>query len=146
MVRITIATFLRHIINRLNFATSSNSGTKQALKIYIMSDVKTFMFPDSGTRSGGLDPNALLAMMNNGGGFGANGNWIWVIFLFFLYGWNRNGLFGGKLMQCLEDLEDNQRGGDRDDWDDNEYEEEEDYGRYGRMGARKQKRSGRYMR
>lgn len=27
-----------------------------------MSDVKTFMFPDSGTRSGGLDPNALLAM------------------------------------------------------------------------------------
>ena len=55
-----------------------------------MSDVKTFMFPDSGTRSGGLDPNALLAMMNNGGGFGANGNWIWVIFLFFLYGWNRN--------------------------------------------------------
>ena len=62
MVRITIATFLRHIINRLNFATSSDSGTKQALKIYIMSDVKTFMFPDSGTRSGGLDPNALLAM------------------------------------------------------------------------------------
>lgn len=96
MVRITIATFLRHIINRLNFATSSDSGTKQALKIYIMSDVKTFMFPDSGTRSGGLDPNALLAMMNNGGGFGANGNWIWVIFLFFLYGWNRNGLFGGN--------------------------------------------------
>ena len=96
MVRITIATFLRHIINWLNFATSSNGGTKQALKIYIMSDVKTFMFPDSGTRSGGLDPNALLAMMNNGGGFGANGNWIWVIFLFFLYGWNRNGLFGGN--------------------------------------------------
>ena len=49
-------------------------------------------------------------------------------------------------MQCLEDLEGNQRGGDRDDWDDNEYEDEEDYGRYGRMGARKQKHSGRYMR
>ena len=53
---------------------------------------------------------------------------------------------GGKLMQCLEDLDGNQRGGDRDDWDDNEYEEEEDYGRYGRTGARKQKHSGRYMR
>lgn len=61
-----------------------------------MSDVKTFMFPDAGTRGGGLDPNALLAMMNNNGGFGGNGNWIWVIFLFFLYGWNRNGLFGGN--------------------------------------------------
>nr|DAU43254.1 MAG TPA: hypothetical protein [Caudoviricetes sp.] len=32
MVRITIATFLRPARNRLNFATSSNSGTKQTLK------------------------------------------------------------------------------------------------------------------
>jgi len=34
-------------------------------------------------------------MMNNGG-FGGNGNWIWIIFLFFLYGWNRNGFFGNN--------------------------------------------------
>lgn len=96
MVRIIIATFLRPARNRLNFATSSNSGTKQTLKIYVMSDVKTFMFPDSGTRSGGLDPNALLAMMNNGGGFGGNGNLIWAIFILFLFGQKRNnGLFGG---------------------------------------------------
>ena len=34
-------------------------------------------------------------MMNNGG-LGGNGNWIWIIFLFFLYGWNRNGFFGNN--------------------------------------------------
>src|SRR5574344_2178832 len=59
---------------------------------------KTFVFPENGSvnNNGGVDPNMLLAMMgNNGGGFG-NGSWIWVIFLFFLYGWRGTGLFGGN--------------------------------------------------
>lgn len=62
-----------------------------------MSDEKTYIFPDGAGNSNGLDTGSLLAMMNNGGGFG-NGSWIWVIFLFFLYGWNRNGMFGGNGM------------------------------------------------
>ena len=50
-----------------------------------MSDSKVFMFPDAPCQAtNGTDPATLMAMMNNGG-FG-NGSWIWVIFLFFLYG------------------------------------------------------------
>ena len=49
-----------------------------------MSDEKTYIFPDGAGNTNGVDPAALMAMMNNGG-FG-NGSWIWVIFLFFLYG------------------------------------------------------------
>jgi len=51
---------------------------------------KTYVF-DSGKNT--MDPSTLLAMMNNGG-LGSNGGWMWVIFLFFLYGWGGNGLFG----------------------------------------------------
>lgn len=50
---------------------------------------KTYIFDSASKNS--LDPNALLAMMNNNGGFGGNGSWIWIIFLFFLYGWRGNG-------------------------------------------------------
>lgn len=60
-----------------------------------MSDSKVFMVPDGISGGHQLDPNLLLSMMNNGG-FGGNGNWIWIIFLFFLYGWNRNGFFGNN--------------------------------------------------
>jgi hypothetical protein len=62
-----------------------------------MSDSKFFMFPDNfgGNGSGGnqsIDP--LLAMLlNNNGGFGANGNWIWIFFLFLI--WGRNGWGNG---------------------------------------------------
>lgn len=45
----------------------------------------------------GMDPNAVLAMMNNrnNNGFGGEGGWfMWVIFLFFLMGWGGNG-WGG---------------------------------------------------
>lgn len=55
---------------------------------------KTYVF-DSMSRNS-LDPNALLAMMNNNGGFGGNGSWIWIIFLFFLYGWRGNGFGNGN--------------------------------------------------
>ena len=60
-----------------------------------MESSKVFMVPDGISGGHQLDPNLLLSMMNNGG-FGGNGNWIWIIFLFFLYGWNRNGFFGNN--------------------------------------------------
>ena len=60
-----------------------------------MESSKVFMVPDGISGNQSLDPNLLLSMMNNGG-FGGNGNWIWIIFLFFLYGWNRNGFFGNN--------------------------------------------------
>lgn len=48
----------------------------------------------------GLDPNMVAAMMNNnrGNGWGDGNSFIWVIFLFFLMGWGRNGWggFGGN--------------------------------------------------
>ena len=53
---------------------------------------KTYVFDSA---RGSMDPSTLLALMNNGGGFGG-GNWMWIIFLFFLYGWGGNGLFGGR--------------------------------------------------
>lgn len=58
-----------------------------------MDDSKVFMFPDANKSS--IDP-ALLMALNNGGGFG-NGNWIWILFLWMIWGnngWN-NG-FGGN--------------------------------------------------
>lgn len=43
----------------------------------------------------GLDPNMVMAMMNNRNGFGNEGGWfMWIIFLFFLMGWGNNG-WGG---------------------------------------------------
>ena len=43
----------------------------------------------------GLDPNMVMAMMNNRNGFGSEGGWfMWVIFLFFLMGWGGNGWNG----------------------------------------------------
>ena len=51
---------------------------------------KTYVFDSA---RGSMDPSTLLALMNNGGGFGG-GNWMWIIFLFFLYGWGGNGMFG----------------------------------------------------
>lgn len=59
-----------------------------------MDDSKVFMFPDAAKNS--IDPG-LLALLNNNGGFGGNGNWIWVLFLWMMWGyggWN-NG-FGGN--------------------------------------------------
>ena len=57
------------------------------------------VFPDALSRgaNGGIDPNLLLAL-NNNGGFGNNGNWIWILFLWMIWGnngWGNNG-FGGN--------------------------------------------------
>lgn len=54
-------------------------------------DSKAYVF--GADKGSGMDASTLLAMMNGNNGFG-NGNWIWVIFLFFLYGWRGNDLFG----------------------------------------------------
>lgn len=59
-----------------------------------MESSKIMMFPEYGNN--GIDPNLLLAM-NNNGGFGGN-NWIWVLFLWLIWGnngWGNNG-FGGN--------------------------------------------------
>lgn len=57
------------------------------------------VFPDAVSRgaASGIDPNLLLAL-NNNGGFGGNGNWIWILFLWLVWGnngWGNNG-FGGN--------------------------------------------------
>lgn len=56
-----------------------------------------YVFPDAMAKASGIDPNLLLALQN-GGGFGGNGNWIWILFLWLIYGnngWGGNG-FGGN--------------------------------------------------
>ena len=61
-----------------------------------MDTSKIMMFPEMGTNSG-IDPNLLLAL-NNNGGFGGNGSWIWILFLWLIWGangWGNNG-FGGN--------------------------------------------------
>ena len=59
-----------------------------------MDDSKIFMFPDAGTRQTSSDVNSLLPLLMCNGGLGG-GNWVWIIFLFFLYPLMRNGgLFG----------------------------------------------------
>lgn len=71
-----------------------------------MDDSKVFMFPDGGTRQTSSDVNSLLPLLMCNGGFGG-GNWVWIIFLFFLYPLMRNGdLFGntGANGNCLGPL------------------------------------------
>ena len=55
-----------------------------------------YVFPDAMTKASGIDPG-LLALLNNNGGFGNNGNWIWILFLWLIWGNNGwgNG-FGGE--------------------------------------------------
>lgn len=57
-----------------------------------------YVFPDAMAKASGIDPG-LLALMNNGGGFGGNNAW-WLIFLWMMWasngnnGWNGNGANG----------------------------------------------------
>lgn len=69
---------------------------------------KTYVFGENGNngmmsllaplmQKSGLDPNLLLAMNRNNGGFGGEGDrFLWVIFLFFLMGWGGNGWGFGR--------------------------------------------------
>ena len=61
-----------------------------------MDDSKVFMFPEGGANNG-IDPNLWLAL-NNNGGFGSNGSWIWILFMWMIWGngaWGNNG-FGNN--------------------------------------------------
>ena len=61
-----------------------------------MESSKIMMFPEVGNNAG-LDPNLLLAL-NNNGGFGGN-NWIWILFLWLIwggYGYGNGGFGGGN--------------------------------------------------
>lgn len=63
-----------------------------------MSESKTYVFGNDANngmlgliasllQKQGLDPNMVMAMMNNRGGFGGEGGWfMWIIFLSFLMG------------------------------------------------------------
>lgn len=51
------------------------------------------MFPEMGANNN-IDPNLLLAL-NNNGGFGGN-NWIWILFLWMIWGWGGNGAWGNN--------------------------------------------------
>jgi len=55
-----------------------------------MDDSKVFMFPDA-AKSTGID-TGLLALLSQNGGFGGNGSWMWLIFLWMM--WDRNGRNG----------------------------------------------------
>ena len=72
-----------------------------------MDDSKIFMFPDGGTRQTSSDVNSLLPLLMCNGGFGGS-NWVWIIFLFFLYPLMRNGGLFGNMGQngggCLGPL------------------------------------------
>lgn len=57
-----------------------------------MDTSKIYMFPEGGNNT--LDPNLMMAL-NQNGGFGGN-NWMWIIFLFILFGYRGNGFFGGN--------------------------------------------------
>ena len=57
-----------------------------------MESSKIMMFPEMGSNS--IDPNLLMAL-NNNGGFGGN-NWIWILFLWLIWGWGGNGNWGGS--------------------------------------------------
>ena len=61
-----------------------------------MESSKIMMFPEMGSNNG-IDPNLLLAL-NNNGGFGG-GNWMWILFLWLIWGvngWGGNNGFGGN--------------------------------------------------
>lgn len=72
-----------------------------------MSDAKTYVFGNDSNSNGligllapmlqqrGLDPNMVMAMMNNRSGFGNEGSWFIWIFFILLIAWNNNG-FGNN--------------------------------------------------
>lgn len=70
-----------------------------------MAEEKTFVFPEGAGSGSSVDPNLLLSMMNGNSGFGGNGGWMWVIFVFLLYGlcgrgfgnWGGSGGLGNEI-------------------------------------------------
>lgn len=55
-----------------------------------MAQEGVYVFPDAAKGAvNGIDPG-LLALLNQNGGFGGNGNWIWILFLWMMWGGNGN--------------------------------------------------------
>nr|DAH77783.1 MAG TPA: hypothetical protein [Caudoviricetes sp.] len=52
----------------------------------------------------GLDPNALMAMMNNGNGFGGNGGWWWIFIILLFWMWGGNGFNRGNQAETNSDF------------------------------------------
>lgn len=76
-----------------------------------MSENGVFVFPDAAkAATSSIDPNLLLAF-NNGGGFG-NNNWIWVLFLWMMWGANGNGFGNNNGTQFLSNQMNNNAGRD----------------------------------
>ena len=61
-----------------------------------MGENGVLVFPDAATGRGAssIDPNLLLALQNNGG-FGNNGYWIWILFMWMMWGGYGNGWNNG---------------------------------------------------
>lgn len=62
-----------------------------------MESSKIMMFPEMGGNNS-IDP-ALLMALNNNGGFGG-ANWVWILFLWLIWGsngWNGNNGFSNQL-------------------------------------------------
>ena len=57
-----------------------------------MSDSKVYMVPDGNNNS--IDPALMLALSQNGG-FGNGANWMWPMFMFFMFPWLFGGGYGG---------------------------------------------------
>ena len=84
-----------------------------------MGENGVFVFPDAanGRAASSIDPNLLLAMQN-GGGFGGNGNWLWIIFLWMMWASGGNnwgngfGGFGGNGAGFLSNQLNNTEGRD----------------------------------
>lgn len=53
-----------------------------------MANGNVYMIPDNAGNS--LDPNLMMALSQNGG-FGNNGNWMWMMFMWILFPWIFNG-------------------------------------------------------
>lgn len=73
-----------------------------------MEDNGVCIFPNvcTGGATNSLDPNLLLALQNNGG-FGGNGNWIWIIFLWMMWmngGFNNFRNQGGSFNELAAQL------------------------------------------
>lgn len=80
-----------------------------------MGENGVFVFPDALSRgaSSSLDPNLLFAL-NQNGGFGNNGYWIWILFMWMIWGGNGNwnNGFGGNNTGFLANQLNNDAGRD----------------------------------
>lgn len=59
-----------------------------------MESSKIMMFPEYGNNNSNMDPY-LAMLLNNNGGFGGNGCWIWILFLWLIWGANGWGGMNG---------------------------------------------------